>query len=77
MRGGHRGGRLPASVSCQLRLRGAMGGEPECAELAACEALLVKSIADAVVRQLREGAAADGVDVWTWEDTATRQPRWC
>ena len=34
--------------------------------LAAFQALLAKSIADALVAQIREEAAAQGVDVWTW-----------
>ena len=48
------------------RSRAAMGGEKERAELAAFEALLAKSIADALVAQLQEEAAAHSVDVWTW-----------
>jgi hypothetical protein len=50
----------------QLRQRAAMGAEKERAELAAFDPLLGKSIADAMVAQLREEAAAHGVDVWTW-----------
>jgi hypothetical protein len=50
----------------QLRQRAAMGGEKERAELAAFETLLAMSIADALVAQLREEAAAHGVAVWTW-----------
>jgi hypothetical protein len=42
-----------------------MGGERERAELAAFEALLARTIADAVVAQLRKEAAAEGVDVLT------------
>jgi hypothetical protein len=59
-------GRRDLSLGDQLRQRAAMGGEKERAELAAFEALLAKSIADAMVAQLREEAAAHGVDVWTW-----------
>ena len=59
-------GRGDLSLGDQLRQRAAMGGEKERAELAAFEALLAKSIADAMVAQLREEAAAHGVDVWTW-----------
>ncbi|MGB2714764.1 MAG: hypothetical protein WBC51_11325 [Vicinamibacterales bacterium] len=50
----------------QLRQRAAMGGEKERAELAAFEALIAKWIADALVAQLREEAAAHGLDVLTW-----------
>ena len=59
-------GRGDLSLGDRLRQRAAMGGEKERAELAAFEALLAKSIADAMVAQLREEAAAHGVDVWTW-----------
>jgi hypothetical protein len=43
-----------------------MGGEKERAELAGFEALLARLIADALGAQLRDEAAAHGVDVWTW-----------
>jgi hypothetical protein len=43
-----------------------MGGERERAELAAFEALLSKSIADALIAQVRKEAEAHGVDVLTW-----------
>ncbi len=43
-----------------------MGGEKERAELAAFEELMAKSIAEALVAQLRQEAAAHGVDVLTW-----------
>jgi len=43
-----------------------MGGEKERAELAAFEALIAKWIADVLVAQLREEAAAHGVDPLTW-----------
>ena len=59
-------GRTDLSVGDQLRQRAAMGGERERAELAGFEALIAKWIADALVAQLREEAAAHGVDVWTW-----------
>lgn len=59
-------GRSDLSLGDQLRQRAAMGGEKERAELAAFENLLAKSIADALVAQLRDEAAAHGVDVWTW-----------
>jgi hypothetical protein len=54
------------SVHEQLQQRAAMGGEKERAELNAFEELFAKTIADALVAQLREEAAAAGVDVWTW-----------
>lgn len=56
-------GRVDMSLGDQLRLRAAMGGERERAELAAFEALLSKCIADALVAQLRKEAEAHGVDV--------------
>ena len=59
-------GRSDLSVGEQLRQRAAMGGERERAELAAFEALLARAVAEALVAQLREEAAAHGVDVWTW-----------
>jgi hypothetical protein len=59
-------GRSDLSVGDQLRQRAAMGGEKERAELAGFEALIAKWVADALVAQLREEAAAHGVDVWTW-----------
>ena len=43
-----------------------MGGEKERGELAAFEALIAGCIADALVAQLQQEAAAHGVDVWTW-----------
>jgi hypothetical protein len=58
-------GRSDLSLGDQLRQRAAMGGEKERAELGAFEALLAKSIADAMVAQLREEAAAH-LDAWTW-----------
>jgi hypothetical protein len=60
------GRRSDLSVGEQLRQRAAMGGEKERAELAAFESLMAKAIADALVAELREEAAAHGVDVWTW-----------
>ena len=54
------------SLGEQLRQRAAMGGEKERAELAAFESLMTKAIADALVAELREEAAAHGVDVWAW-----------
>jgi hypothetical protein len=59
-------GRSDLSVGDQLRQRAAMGGEKERADLAAFEALITNWIADALVAQLREEAAAHGVDVSTW-----------
>src|SRR5688500_15168967 len=59
-------GRVDMSVGDQLRQRAAMGGEWECAELAAFEALLSKCIAAALIAQLRKEAEAHGVDVLTW-----------
>lgn len=59
-------GRNDLSVGEQLRQRAAMGGERERAELAAFESVISKSIADALVAQLRAEAAAHGVDVFTW-----------
>jgi hypothetical protein len=59
-------GRSDLSVGDQLRQRAAMGGETERAELAGFEALMAKWIADALVAQVREEAAAHGVDVRTW-----------
>jgi hypothetical protein len=50
-----------------------MGGARERAELKAFETLLAKTIADALVKQLREEAAGHGVDVWTWLATQTRK----
>lgn len=41
-----------------------MGGEKDQGELAAIEALMARCIADALVAQLQEEAAAHGVDVW-------------
>lgn len=58
--------RVDMSVGDQLRQRAAMGGDRERAELAAFESLVAKCIADAMVAQLREEAAAHSVDVWTW-----------
>ena len=58
--------RVDMSVGDQLRQRAGMGGERECAELAAFEALLSKCIAEALVAQLRKEAEAHGVDVVTW-----------
>ena len=43
-----------------------MGGEKKRGELAAFEALIAGCIADALVAQLQQEAAAHGVDVWTW-----------
>jgi hypothetical protein len=57
--------RADMSVGDQLRQRAAMGGERERAELAACEALLSKCIADALVAEVRKEAEAHGVDVLT------------
>ena len=51
-----------------------MGGEKDRAELAAFEALLAKSIADALVAQLREEAAAHSVDVRTWLERQVSLP---
>ena len=59
-------GRSDLSLGEQLRQRAAMGGEKERAELVAFDSLIAKWIADALVAQLREEAAAHGVDVWTW-----------
>jgi hypothetical protein len=69
-------GRSDLSLGEQLRQRAAMGGEKERAELAAFETLLAKWIADALVAQLREEAAAHGVDVSTWleRDTSKDEP---
>jgi hypothetical protein len=47
-------GRTDLSMGDQLRQRAAMSGEKERAELAAFETLIAKSIADALVAQLRE-----------------------
>jgi hypothetical protein len=66
-------GRSDLSVGEQLRQRAAMGGEKERAELAAFESLMAKWIADAVVAELREQAAAHGVDVWTWLARETKK----
>ena len=43
-----------------------MGGEKERAQLKAFEEMWAKVIADALVAQLREEAAAHGVDVFRW-----------
>jgi hypothetical protein len=51
-------GRSDLSLAEQLRQRAAMGGARERAELKALETLLAKTIADALVEQLREEAAA-------------------
>lgn len=59
-------GRSDLSLGEQLRQRAAMGGEKERGELAAFEALMAGCIADALVAQLQEEAAAHDVDVWTW-----------
>jgi hypothetical protein len=59
-------GRSDLSLGDQLRQRAAMGGEKERAELAAFESLMAKAIAGALFAELREEAAAHGVDVWTW-----------
>lgn len=59
-------GRSDLSLGEQLRQRAAMGGEKERRELAAFEALWVNAIAEALVAQLREEAAAHGTDVVTW-----------
>ena len=59
-------GRCDLSLGEQLRQRAAMGGEKERAELAAFEKLMAEWIANALVAQIREEAAAHGVDVWTW-----------
>jgi hypothetical protein len=69
-------GRRDLSLGEQLRQRAAMGGEKERAELAAFEALIGKWIADALVAQLREEAAAHGVNVWTWlaRETSKEEP---
>jgi len=56
-------GRSDLSLGEQLRQRAAMGGEKERGELAAFEALIAGCIADALVAQLQEEAAAHGVDV--------------
>ena len=66
-------GRGDLSVGEQLRQRAAMGGAKERAELAAFEAMMAKLIADALVAQLREEAAAHGVDVWTWLARETKK----
>lgn len=58
-------GRTDLSLGEQLRQRAAMGGEKERVELAAFETLLARTIADALVAQLRTEAAAHGVDLWT------------
>jgi len=58
-------GRGDLSVGEQLRQRAAMGGEKERAELPAFESLLAKAIASALVAELRDEAAAHGVDVST------------
>jgi hypothetical protein len=65
-------GRSDLSLADQLRQRAAMGGEKERAELAAFEALMVRTIADASVAQLHEEAGAHGVDVWTWLERTTK-----
>ena len=59
-----RGRTCPSEI--KLRERAAMGGERDCAEFAALEALLSNCIADALVPQLRKEAEAHGVDVVTW-----------
>ena len=59
-------GRTDLSLGEQLRQRAAMGGEQERAALKAFEEMWAKLIADALVAQLREEAAAHGVDVVTW-----------
>lgn len=59
-------GRSDLSIGEQLRQRAAMGGAKERAELAAFEALLARTIAEALVAELREEAEAHGVDVITW-----------
>ena len=48
------------TVEDQLRQRAAMGGERERAQLEAFEKLLVRAVAEALVNQLRQEAAADG-----------------
>lgn len=58
--------RTDLSLGEQLRQRAAMGGEKERAALKAFEEMWAKLIADALVAQLREEAAAHGVDVVTW-----------
>ncbi len=53
-----------------------MGGDKERAELAGFEALIARWISDALVTQLREEAAAHGVDVRTWlgRETSKAEP---
>ena len=64
------------SLGDQLRQRAAMGGEKERADLAAFQELISRWLADALVAQLREEAAAHGVDVRTWlaRERSTEQP---
>lgn len=59
-------GRTDLSLGEQLRQRAAMGGERERAELAAFEKVMAEWIANALVAQIREEAAAHRVDVGTW-----------
>lgn len=54
-------GRSDLSVGERLRQGAATGGEKERAELAAFESLMAKAIADALVAELREEAAAHGL----------------
>lgn len=65
-------GRGDLSLADQLRQRAAMGGDKERADLAAFETIMAEWIADALVAQLREKAAASGEDVWTWRTWLTR-----
>lgn len=69
-------GRSDLSLGDLLRQRAAIGGEKERAELAAFEALLPRSIADALVAQLRKEVAAHGLDVCTWlaRETSKDEP---
>jgi hypothetical protein len=53
--------RTDMSLGDQLRQRAAMGGDKECAELAAFEALWVNLIANALVAELRNESNAYGV----------------
>lgn len=59
-------GRSDLSLGEQLRQRAAMGGKKERDELAAFESLFARTLADALVAQLRKEAADHDVDVWTW-----------
>lgn len=61
------------SLAEQLRQRAAMGGEKERAQLKAFEEMWADLLANALVAQLREEAAAHGVDVLTWLARTTQE----